>query len=117
MSSPHVPLNELAVAVQNAVEQVLAKHGAVSVDKLWVGFVAPDNIATQENAAILAAQIGREAGVQAQASVAQQLAAPAGSAAHEAHAVKPGHIIGLVYAPKTLKKQGSRGSKKACFVP
>ena len=108
MSSPHVPLNELAAAVQSAVEQVLGKHGAVPVDKLWVGFVAPDNVATQENAAKLAAQLGKEAGVRAQGSVAQQIAAPVqagGQAAREAHpqAVKPGHIIGLVFAPKVAK--------------
>ena len=46
MSAPRVPLNELAAAVQNAVEQTLAKHGTVPIEKLWVGFVAPDKIAT-----------------------------------------------------------------------
>lgn len=108
MSSPHVPLNELAAAVQSAVEQVLGKHGAVPVDKLWVGFVAPDNVATQENAAKLAAQIGRAGGVQAQGAVAQEIAAPAqagGQAAQKTHpqALKPGHIIGLVFNPKVPK--------------
>jgi hypothetical protein len=49
--SPHaIPLNELAVAVQSAVEEVLGKHGAVPIEKLWVGFVAPDALANEEAA-------------------------------------------------------------------
>ena len=44
--SKHVPLGELEAAVQSAVEQVLGKKGAVPIDQLWVGFVAPENIAT-----------------------------------------------------------------------
>jgi|SRR5581483_6688260 len=111
MPSTHVPLNELAVAVQNAVQQTLAKHGAVSIDKLWVGFVAPENLATQENAAALAKEIGREAGVSAQPSVAQLAAVTGGVQAQEkAHAATPpkppgapGHIIGLVFSPKASK--------------
>jgi L-alanine-DL-glutamate epimerase-like enolase superfamily enzyme len=104
MSAGHVPLNQLVSAVESAVEQVLGKHGAVPVDKLWVGFVAPENLATQENAAKLATALGREAGVNAQPSVAQlsTTGAVAGQA-HEAHAAKAGHIIGIVYAPKAQK--------------
>ena len=48
MSTPRVNLTELAVAVQNAVQQTLAKHGAVPVDHLWVGFVAPEAVANLE---------------------------------------------------------------------
>lgn len=106
MSGAHVPLKELAAAVQSAVEQVLGKHGAVPVDKLWVGFVAPEQLATQENAATLAAQLGKQAGVHAEPAVAQQIAAPSPSGAqtaHEAQALKPGHIIGLVFASKAAK--------------
>jgi hypothetical protein len=103
MPSTHVPLNELAVAVQNAVQQTLAKHGAVSIDKLWVGFVAPENLATQENAAALANVIAKEAGVSAQPSVAQLASAAAGEQAHAATLPKPGHIIGLVFSPKANK--------------
>ncbi|HZS56011.1 MAG TPA: hypothetical protein VFA65_16530 [Bryobacteraceae bacterium] len=105
MPDKHVPLNEVAIAVQNAVQQTLAKHGAVSVDKLWVGFVAPDNVATQENAAKLATELAREAGISAQPSVAQ-LAPAAAGAKTEAHATvpkPPGHIIGLVFSPKLTK--------------
>ena len=65
---PTVPLNELAVAVQNAVQQVLGKHGAVPIEKLWVGFVASETIANpQEVAGKLATTLGREGGVQATA--------------------------------------------------
>ena len=105
MSAGHVPLNELAAAVESAVQQVLGKHGAVPIEKLWVGFVAPDNVATQENAAKIAAQIGREGGVQAQGSVAQQIVAPPQAAGGQAaaQATKPGHIIGLVFSPKVAK--------------
>ena len=41
MPPPSLHLNQLAAAVQNAVEQTLAKHGAVPIDKIWIGFVAP----------------------------------------------------------------------------
>ena len=92
-----VPLNELAVAVQSAVQQVLAQHGAVSIDKLWVGFVAPENIANQVNADKVAKALGKEAGVSVQGAMAQQVAAT-----HEAGAVpgRPGHSIGLVFSPR-----------------
>jgi hypothetical protein len=100
MPTPHVPLDQLSSAVQSAVEQVLAKHGAVSIDKLWFGFVAPDTIATQDDANKIAASIAKAAGVQATGSMAQ-LAAAAGT--HTEGLTKPGHIIGLVYAPKLPK--------------
>jgi hypothetical protein len=102
MPNPTVPINELATAVQNAVQQVLAQHGGVSVDKLWVGFVAPDNLATQDNASKVAALLGKEAGVQVQGSVAQLSAAATAdkSAAAGASALGPGHIIGLVFSRK-----------------
>jgi hypothetical protein len=98
MAPPTVPLQALTVAVQNAVQQVLAKHGAVSVDHLWVGFVAPDTIANQENALQVAQALGRGAGgVTVQGSVAQ-LAAGAGT---EKGPIPPkGHIIGLIYSPR-----------------
>jgi len=103
MSSHPIPLNQLATEIQNAVEQILGKHGAVPVDKLWVGFVAPDNIANIENADKLAAQLAKGSGVQAQGSVAQ-LAASAGGQAdtQEAGPQVPGRprIIGLVYSPR-----------------
>ena len=99
MATSRVPLNELAVAVQNAVEQALAKHGAVSIDKLWVGFVAPDAIAN-ESAAEIAGILGKEGGVHAQPSVGQ---IGAGAVGEAKGAIPPHRIIGLVYAPKTHK--------------
>ena len=101
--SHHVPLNELAAAVQSAVEQVLGKHGAVPIDKLWVGFVAPDTIANEANATKIAAALGKQAGVQTQAAVAQEVIAAHAGGQHAATAAliqKPGHIIGLVFNPK-----------------
>lgn len=98
MAPSRVPLNELAVAVQNAVEQTLAKHGAVPIDKLWVGFVAPDKIATVESASTIAGILQKEAGVHGQPSVGQL----AGGAVGEAkEGLLPHHkIIGLIYQPK-----------------
>ncbi len=92
-----VPLHELSAAVQDAVQRVLAQHGAVPIDKLWVGFVAPENLATRANADKLAAMLGKEGGVTGQGSVAQF------TAAEGALPTKPGHIIGLVYSPKVAK--------------
>jgi hypothetical protein len=101
MAPQTVPLQALTVAVQNAVKQVLAQHGAVDVGHLWVGFVAPDTLATQENALKVAQALGRTeaGGANVQASVAQ-LASGVGT---EKGVIppKPGHIIGLIYAPKT----------------
>jgi hypothetical protein len=99
MAPQTVPLQALTVAVQNAVKQVLAQHGAVDVGHLWVGFVAPDTIATQQNALLLAQELGRTegGGVTVQASVAQ-LAAGAG--ADKLPVPPKGHIIGLIYSPK-----------------
>jgi len=98
MAQHPVPLSELAVAVQSAVQQVLGKHGAVPVDKLWVGLVAPENLANVEVAGKVATQLAKEAGVHVQASVAQVWPSPAHEAKPEL--LKPGHIIGLVFAPK-----------------
>lgn len=100
MPGAHVPLNEVAVEIQNAVERILGKHGAVPVDKLWVGFVAPENVATQENANKLAAEIGKEAGIKGEGGIAQLGAGPA---QEHAKAIKPVHIIGLVFNPAVSK--------------
>lgn len=67
-----VPLNELEVAVQSAVEQALGKAGAVPIDKLWVGFVAPENIATQQLANEIATKVGGPGAVGSVGSVGQQ---------------------------------------------
>ncbi len=101
MPQPTVPIKELTTAVQSAVKQVLAKHGAVDVGHLWVGFVAPDAIATQESALQVAQALGKGAGVTVQASVAQLSATGAAPAAGEKLPIPPkGHIIGLIYSPR-----------------
>src|ERR1700751_3663869 len=100
MSAHRVPLNELAAAVQSAVEQTLAKHGAVSIDKLWVGFVAPDRIATPESAQQVANLLAKEAGIKAQPSVGQRGGAAGGAAQAQ---VVPHRIIGLIYEPKLAR--------------
>jgi hypothetical protein len=101
---PTVPLNEVAVAVQNAVQQVLGKHGIGPIEKLWVGFVAPDNIGNQQDvAAKLAATLGREGGVQATPSVGE-IEGTAGAAAATTAAIPHVKIVGLVFKPAAVQK-------------
>jgi len=100
MPNPTIRLDELAAAVQNAVEQTLAKHGAVPVEHLWIGFVAPENIATLHNAQAVAAPLAKEtAAAGATGSVAQISAGGVGAAA-AAVPGRPGHIIGIIYNPQ-----------------
>jgi hypothetical protein len=101
MSSPRIPLAELSVAVRNAVEQVLSKHDAASVEKLWVGFVAPENLATSESAQKVANALTKEGNITAEASVGQLSATQAGTAQERFQPVVPLRIIGLIYAPKS----------------
>lgn len=89
----YVPLGELEVAVQSAVEQILGKKGAVPIDKLWVGFVAPDNIATQHLANEIAAKVGGPGAVGSVAAIA-----PAAGAAPQA--VQNLHILGYIHKPQ-----------------
>jgi hypothetical protein len=104
MAHPSVPVSELTAAVQNAVEKALAQHGAVSIDKLWVGFVAPEAIATEENARKIAAQLTESAKLTGTPSVAT-ISAPApaapaagGAQARELRIPNIGHIIiGLIF--------------------
>jgi hypothetical protein len=99
MPSPPIKLDELALAVQNAVQQTLAKHGAVPINQLWVGFVAPETLATLDSATKVATTLARETGaIGATGSIAQLGAAP--GAAGEHLPVKPGHLIGLIYKPQ-----------------
>jgi hypothetical protein len=100
MSSPRVPLADLAAAVQSAVQQTLAKHGAVPIDQLWVGFVAPENIANEQSAQAVANVLAKEGGVHAQPSVAQIGAGAAGAAQAK---IVPHRIIGLIYEPPITK--------------
>jgi hypothetical protein len=88
----YVPLGDLQVAVQNAVEQVLGKKGAVAIDKLWVGFVAPDDIATQQLANEIASKIGGPGAVGSVAAVA-----PAAAGAVHTQAVPKLHICGYIH--------------------
>ena len=90
--SKHVPLGELHVAVQNAVEQALGKKGAVPIDKLWVGFVAPDNIATQQLANEVAVKLGGPGTVGSIGSITQA----AGGAARTEALVNL-HICGYIH--------------------
>jgi len=96
---PKIPISELNVAVQNAVEQALGKHNAVPIDKLWIGFVAPDTVQVQEAAAKIAEHIG---GPGATPSVAR-ISAPQQTEAHERKAALPDIgriIIGLILQEK-----------------
>jgi hypothetical protein len=68
----HVPLGELEAAVHSAVEQVLGKKGAVPIDQLWVGFVAPEAVATQQLANEVATRVGGPGTVGSVGSVIQQ---------------------------------------------
>jgi hypothetical protein len=100
MPTPPIQLENLAVAVQSAVQQVLAQHGAVSIDKIWVGFVAPENLATIQNANRVAAVLAKEGGVQGGVGSVGQLAAGAAGTQAAGIVKPPGHIIGIVYSPK-----------------
>jgi hypothetical protein len=100
MPTPRVPLSDLASAIQNAVQQTLAKHGAVPIDQLWVGFVAPENLANEQSAQAVANVLAKESGVHAQPSVAQIGTATAGAAKAN---IVPHRIIGLIYEPPTTK--------------
>lgn len=91
----HVPLGELEVAVQSAVEQVLGKKGAVPIDKLWVGFVAPESIATQQLANEVAAKIGGPGAVGSVGTIAPQAAA----GVHTEALVRT-HILGYIHKPQ-----------------
>jgi hypothetical protein len=97
MPTPPIRLDELAAAVQTAVQQTLAKHGAVPINQLWVGFVAPETIANLENANKVATTLAKETGaVGAAGSIAQLGAAGPGATP----SIKPGHLIGLIYKPQ-----------------
>ncbi len=104
MSSHPVPLRELAAAVQSAVEQTLGKHGAVPIDKLWVGFVAPEAVATEDAANKIATKLGHQAGVKVQSSVAQLGAAAGSQTAHQAKLPAGHKIIGLIFEPRAFKE-------------
>jgi hypothetical protein len=102
MSTRPVPLNDLAILVENAVQQIIEKHGGGPIEKIWVGFVAPENLATPAIAAEVAHSIGSHTGVHVTPAMATEAVShPAG--AHTEALVRPGHIIGLVYQPKLAK--------------
>ncbi len=100
MPGHSIPLNELNAAVQNAVQQALGKHGAVPIDQLWVGFVAPEAIANEETAAKIATELSKGAAGKVQPSV--QVMAPAQDAKAGAQLV-PHRIIGLIFDPHTAR--------------
>jgi len=98
-----IPLSQLSVAIESAVEQALGKKGIGPIDQLWVGFVAPDTVATMENAQKVATLVSHESGIHVQAANAQS-AAPAAGAVHTAALTNPHHILGFVYSPKAAAK-------------
>jgi hypothetical protein len=100
MSGHSIPLNELNAAVQNAVQQALGKHGAVPIDQLWVGFVAPEAIANEEAAAKIASELSKGATGRVQPSV--QVLAPAQGEKPGAHLAPP-RIIGLIFDPQAKR--------------
>jgi hypothetical protein len=93
--SKYVPLGELEVAVQSAVEQVLGKKGAVPIGQLWVGFVAPENIATQQLANEVASRVGGPGTVGSVGTAIQQ----AGGGARTEALVNL-HICGYIHKPQ-----------------
>jgi len=93
-----VPLNELSAAVQSAVEKVLGKQRPVPIGKIFVGFEAPENLASQANANAIAAQFGKEAHVTTQGAVTQ-VVAPAPAAGGAEALIRPPKFIGLQYQP------------------
>lgn len=96
MSNPkYVPLGDLEVAVQNAVEQALGKKGAVPIGQLWVGFVAPEGIATQQLANEVASKVGGPGAIGSIGSVGQVGAA----GGQKKEAVTNLHILGYIHKP------------------
>ena len=95
MSNPkYVPLGDLEVAVQNAVEQALGKKGAVPIGQLWVGFVAPENIATQQLANEIASKVGGPGAIGSIGSVG-----PVAAGGQKKEAVTNLHILGYIHKP------------------
>jgi len=100
MGQHQIPLNEVETAVQSAVQNVLSKHNIGDINKLWIGFVAPENVATSV-ANEVAAALGKGAAGKVTVSVATAEAAAGQEAAHALpHPVK---IIGLIYDPHAPK--------------
>lgn len=102
MSTKPVLLHDLAVLVENAVQQVIEKHGGGPIEKIWVGFVAPETLATPDVAAKVAHAISQHGGLQGTPSIATPVVAPATGVQTQA-LVRPGHIIGLVYQAPLAK--------------
>lgn len=95
MAPPRIPLNEVTAAVQSAVQQVLQEKGIAGIDKLWIGFVAPDRLATPANATAVAKALGSGAG--GTPSVGQLAGAHAGAT----QAVTPPlHLCGYIHVLK-----------------
>jgi hypothetical protein len=91
MAPPRIHLNEVTAAVQDAVRRVLAEKGLAGIDKLWVGFVAPDHLATIENAAAVAKALG--SGAHGTPQVGQLTGAPAAAG----QAVRPPRLCGYIH--------------------
>ena len=96
MDQHKIPLTEVNAAVQSAVQNVLSKHNIGDIDKLWIGFVAPENIASSV-ANEVATALGKPTAGKVTVSVATAQAVAGQEAGHALpHALK---IIGLIYDP------------------
>jgi hypothetical protein len=93
-----VPLGELEAAVKNAVQQALGKAGAVPIDQLWVGFVAPEKIATQQLANEIASIVGGPGSIGSIGSVGGSVAGAVQTGAHK-EAVPNLRILGYIHKP------------------
>ena len=94
MAPPRIPLNEVTAAVQSAVQQVLQQKGIAGIDHLWIGFVAPDKVATIENATAVAKALG--SGAHGTPSVGQLTSAHAAAAP----TVAPPRLCGYIHVLK-----------------
>ena len=95
-----IPLSEVAAAVHSAVEKALKGKDAISADQIFIGFVAPIEQATQENAEKLVASFGLAHDKNVKAAVGPAVESPAtGGGAPRAEAIIPHRTIGLIYVP------------------
>jgi len=94
MAPPRIPLNEVTAAVESAVQQVLQQKGLAGIDRLWIGFIAPDQIATIENAGEVAKALG---------GGTPSVVPLAGGQAGAAPAALPPRLCGYIHALKSVK--------------
>jgi hypothetical protein len=91
MAPPRIPLHEVTAAVQDAVKRALEERGLADIDQLWIGFVAPDNVATLENADKIAKALGSAA------HGTPQVGQLTGASAGAAPAARPPRLCGYIH--------------------